>query len=776
VTQRRPSSAYSFTADSRFQQAVALHQQGRVWEAEQLYTSVLQSDDRHFGSLCRLGTIRLQQYRFADAVRLFRRSIKVDRNSADAHHSLGCARMGLGQAQDAIRHYERALAIRPDFAEAHNNLGQALQMLGRVEQTVAHYEKALAIRPGYAEARNNLGNAFHLLDRSEEAIAHYEEALAIKPDYSEAHWNLGNALCALGRLKAAITHYENALTIRPDYAEAHNGLGNALRMLGRGEDAIVHYEKALAIRPGYVDARLHLGNTLEALGRPEEATLQYDKALVVRPSCVEALTNRGTALNGLNRYDEALASFEQALTIEPDNAQALNATARSAAAACDWVRTTKLSGELVARVAEAKLAVDPFAFLGYCSDPALQLVCARTFIRQQVPVIPPPLCKRTAWRHDKIRLAYVAAGFHEHPTAYLTAELFELHDRSRFDVLAISLGPDDGSAMRARLVQAFDEFHDVRFKSDRDIATLINDLQVDIAIDRSGYTKGARPAIFAYRPAPIQVSYIGFPGTLGAEFYDYVIADRIVLPFDQQQFYTEKIVHLPACYLVNDSKRAISAPTPDRQEAGLPAQGFVFCCFNNNSKITSRMFDIWMRLLRTVEGSVLWLLQDSIATESNLRREATARGVEPGRLIFAPWLKVEPHLARHGLADLFLDTLPYNAHTTASDALWAGLPLITCRGESFAGRVAASLLTAVDLTELVTDNLENYETMALRLATEPSLLHGLRERLAQNRSAYPLFDTSRYRRHIEAAYSRMWEMWQRGDSPRSFSVEAHLNA
>jgi predicted O-linked N-acetylglucosamine transferase (SPINDLY family) len=375
------------------------------------------------------------------------------------------------------------------------------------------------------------------------------------------------------------------------------------------------------------------------------------------------------------------------------------------------------------------------------------------------------------WRHDKIRIAYLASGFHGHPTGYLSAELIENHDRSRFEVLAISTGPDDGSDIRTRLVRAFDQFHDVRDKNDREVAALIHDLQVDIVIDRSGYTANARSDILACRPAPIQASYIGFPGTLGAEFYDYVIADRIVLPFDQQAFYTEKIVHLPDSYLVTNSTLAIAESIPARREAGLPERGSVFCCFNNDYKITPPIFDIWMRLLRRIDGSVLWLYRSNPAAEKNLRKEAAARGVDPARLVFADRLKLDQHLARHRLADLCLDTLPYNAHTTASDALWAGLPLVTCRGRAFAGRVAASLLHAIGVSELVTENLEDYEGLALRLATEPALLGKFRERLQQNRLAYPLFDNARYARHIEAAYTRMWETWQRGERPQSFAVE-----
>jgi predicted O-linked N-acetylglucosamine transferase (SPINDLY family) len=447
--------------------------------------------------------------------------------------------------------------------------------------------------------------------------------------------------------------------------------------------------------------------------------------------------------------------------------------ASAARTACDWKLTARLSREAVARVAAGKL-VEAFTFLGYCSDPSLQFACAQNFIRNEIRVLPPGLWNGAIWRNPKVRIAYLSADFRMHATAYLIAELFELHDRSRFEVLGVSFGPDDHSDVRARLIKGFDQFHDVRFRSDRDVARLVNDLRVDIAIDLSALTQGCRPGILACRPTPIQVNYLVYPGTTGADFIDYVIADPIVLPFDRQRFYTEKIVHLPECYQVNDSTRTI-VETPMRRDVGLPAEGFVFCCFNNNNKLTAEMFDIWMRLLHRVQGSVLWLLRANVAAEENLRREAAARGVDPARLVFATRTKVEQHLARYRLADLFLDTLPYNAHTTASDALWAGLPLVTCRGESFPGRVAASLLNAIGLPELVTRSLEEYESLALRLATDPPLLSGVRDKIRHNRATHPLFNTDRFRRHIEGAYIRMWELWQHGEKPHSFAVELLSN-
>ncbi|EJN09707.1 putative O-linked N-acetylglucosamine transferase, SPINDLY family [Bradyrhizobium sp. YR681] len=756
-----------------FQQAALAHDQGRTWEAERLYQAVLAADARHSGALLRLGMLRLDQRRLADAEPLFRRAVRADKRSAEAHQLLGFTLTGLGQLDEAIRAYEKTIVLRPGLAEAHNNLGYALQLLGRSSEAMARYRKAIALRPDYHEAHNNLGNAHHIQGQSAKAIPHYQKAIEINPGYAEACWNLGTALRATGQFDDAAKAYAGAIAIRPDYAEAYNSLGNTLRALGRAEEAIAHYGKAIAIKPDDLEPHINLGDTLLGLNREDAAISSYDRALAIKPESADILSRRGDALVRLRRDADAIANFERALAIDPAHDFAFDGLARTALASCDWTRTVALRDEVAARVAAGRF-VDAFAFLSYSNDPEQQLVCARRYIRQHVPERPPPLWRGGNWRNERIRIAYVACGFHDHPTAYLTAELIERHDRAGFEVIGISLGPDDQSDIRARLKTAFDRFYDVREMSDRDVAALIGELKIDIAIDRSGYTVNARPAIFAARPAPIQVNYVGFPGSLGADFYDYVIGDATVLPIEQQPFFSENIVHLPDCYLPNDSRRPDAAHMPTREEAGLPCHGFIFCCFNSSYKITPEIFDIWMRLLRQVSGSVLWLYADRSSAEVNLRQAAAAHGIDPARLVFARRMAQGDHLARHRLADLFLDTLPYNAHTTAADALWAGLPVVTCPGKSFAGRVASSLLRGIGMPELVTSDLGSYERLALRLALEPALLDDTRKRLQQNRLSQPLFDSDRYRRNLEAAYVTMWERWQRGDKPAGFAVTPHM--
>jgi protein O-GlcNAc transferase len=674
-----------------------------------------------------------------------------------------------GKLKDAERLYQAVLKLRPDHFDALHLLGVLRAQQGSPQEAVKLISHALERQPHAAEAHSNFGSALAALNRHEEAIASYDKALAIKPAHTDALYNRGSALAQLNRHEEAIASYDKALAIQPN-ASAFYNRGNALKALNRHEEAIASYDQALAIKPDHVDALYNRGNALQALNRHEQALASYDKALAIKPDHADALTNRGNALQALNRHEEALASYDKALTLKPDYKYAFGDAAHCRAHICDWRNRNLMEQELVDDVRSGRPVVTPFAFLAMSENPADQRSCAHVFVRDRFPGNAPSRRDRVRYEHDRIRVAYLSADFHDHATAYLIAGLLEQHDRARFQTTGISFGPDSRGDMRSRLARSLDRFTDVRGKSDAEVARLIRESEIDVAVDLMGFTTNCRPGILARRPAPIQVSYLGYPGTIGAGFIDYIIADEFVIPRDHEMHYSEKIAYLPDCYQVNDSKRRIGERTPTRVEVGLPERGFVFCCFNNSYKITPQIFDIWMRLLQRVEGSVLWLYQRSPVTVANLRREAQARGIDPGRLVFASRVRLEEHLSRHRLADLFLDTLPYNAHTTASDALWAGLPVLTCAGTTFAGRVAGSLLHAVELPELVTNTLEDYEVLALRLATDESLLRKLKEKLARNRLSAPLFNAGRFRRHIEAAYTTMWEIHQRGEEPRTFAV------
>ena len=670
-----------------------------------------------------------------------------------------------GKFAEAERLYAEVLRLQPKNVDALHFLGLLALQTHQTRRGVELIKKAVAIDPGFAPAHVNLGNGLLTMKRPEEALRSCDRAIALKPDYAAAHNIRGNALISLKRPEEALASFDKAIALRPGYAEAYNGRGKPLNDLKRLEEALASCDQAIALNPGYAEAYNNRGNALQDLGLFEEALASYDKAIALNPGYAEAHKNRAGPLKDLKRFEEALASYNKAIALKPDLAEAGGYSLDIKIHICDWSHFDAERARLISSVRNGDVNQPSFALFAVLSSPDDQLHCAKRWIEDRYPAFEKPVWRGERYDHDRIRVAYLSADFHAHATATLITGLIEQHDRSRFEIAGFSFGIDDRSEMRKRLVASFDSFHDVRSGSDREIAGLLYDRQVDVAIDLKGYSQDSRHGILAYRPAPIQVNYLGYPGTMGAPFIDYIIADRIVIPLDHRKFFAEKIVHLPDCYQVNDAERKIAEGGPARRAAGLPERGFVFCCFNNNWKITPGIFDAWMRLLQKAGDSVLWLLEDNAAAAANLRKEAVARGVAADRLVFAQRVPLPEHLARHRCADLFLDTLPCNAHTTASDALWAGLPVLTCRGETFAGRVAASLLGAIHLPELVTASLEEYEHLATELATNPGKLAGIKRKLAENRLTTPLFDTKSYTRHLEAAYTAMHERHRAGLAP-----------
>ncbi len=680
-----------------------------------------------------------------------------------AHHRLG-------QLADAARLYQAVLDVEPEHVEALRLLGMLRSQQGDGAQAIALISRALLRNPRSAKAHSNLGNVHASMNRHVEAIESFDQALALKPDDTIALNNRGNALYRLRRYSEALAGYDHSLRVTPRQPGAWNNRGNTLVALNRLEAAIESYSKAIAMEPAFADAYCNRGAAFMRLRRNDEALFDFDKAISIKPHYPDALAHRGGMLQKMNRHADAMASYDKVLAIDADYPFVLGATLQARKHIGAWADYRVLQKKIIDGLRRHKLVAEPFGFLTVSGNPADQLLCASLFALNKHPPVSPAQWQGRRYQHARIRLAYLSADFHDHATAYLMAELLELHDRSAFEIIAVSFGPDRADALRRRVVAAVDRFVDVRAFTDEAAAQWLADNEVDIAVDIKGYTTDSRPGILAHRAAPVQVNFLGFPGTFGAPYIDYLIADAVVIPPHQQAHYAEKVVYLPDCYQPNDSKRKSAARTPARATAGLPEDAFVFCCFNNNFKISPDVFDVWMRLLLRVDGSVLWLLRANAAVERNLRGEAAARGVDPARLIFAPRASNAEHLARHRLADLFLDTLLYNAHTTASDALWMGLPVVTCAGQSFASRVAASLLSAIGMPELITHTLDDYEALALKLATTPALLRDIRLKLAENRLTTPLFDTRRFRRHIESAYRTMHTIHQAGESPRVFSV------
>jgi protein O-GlcNAc transferase len=745
---------------------------GRLEEALAACDRLVVIDPRDPGALYNRAIVLSRLRRFEDALVAFDKVLARDRGSVDALFERGNVLAALSRFDEAAVCYEAVLGKVPAHLGALTNRGNALARLGRHAEALACYDQLLAVRPADVNTLSNRSIILRDLGRFDEAMASCERALQIDPNFVAAWITRGNVLARLARYEEALENFQRAAALDPRDVDALNNCGYALTQLRCFAEALATFDRALAIDPRNIGVLDNRGAALLAINRFEDALATFDRALSLKPEDAETLYHRAHALANLGRYDEAVTAWERVLVIDPSHPHALGALAFYRLMLCDWREAGEVEAKLKRALEDDRAVVEPFTLLAYSLTPADQLRHTQRFVRHKIPPVAQLPRAHERRPGGKIKLAYLSADFRNHATAWLAAGLFELHDRSRFEVLGVSYGIDDGSEMRRRLVAAFDQFHDLAPRSDREAAQLLLELNVDIAIDLKGHTQQGRPAILAYRPAPVQVSYLGYPATMGVDFIDYVLADRIILPLDQQEFYAEKIVHLPDCYQVNDAKRQIAAEVPTRGTVGLPESGFVFCSFNNSYKLTPQFFDIWMRLLRHVEGSVLWLLETSETATRNLCNEARARGIDPSRLAFAPKAEMSRHLARHRLADLFLDNLPVNAHTAASDALWVGLPVLTCMGESFAGRVAASLVTAVGLPELVACSLDEYEALALKLATDPVLIASIRQKLDANRKTSPLFDTDRLRRQIERAYMTMWDIAQRGEPPRSFAVDA----
>jgi predicted O-linked N-acetylglucosamine transferase (SPINDLY family) len=651
---------------------------------------------------------------------------------ADAWHLRGVIAIMAGEYQRGADLIGTAIALQPNNAAFHFNRGNAFKNLGQLPAAVESYDQAIRLRPDHADAYCNRGIALHALRRFDAALESYDRALRLDPLDADSHFNRGLSLHALRQLDAAVASFDRTIQLNPDFPEAYCRRGHALR-----------------------DAK-----------QWRSAASSYDKAIELKSDYVEAYWNRGHALLELRRFEAALADYDTVARLQPDLDFMFGDLLHARSFFCDWTDYDVHLARVKSLIERGAMVSSPFSTLGIVDSPAIQFAVAETWAKTHHPPGSAlgPLSRRD--RHKaKIRLGYYSEDFHDHATCHLMAGVFELHDKSRFDLVAFSYGPDVNDAMRQRLLKCFDSFVDVRAVSDLEVTRRSRELGIDIAIDLKGYAPGGRTGIFSERCAPIQVNFLGFPGTMGVDYIDYIVADRTLIPAENRKHNAEKIVYLPDTYQPNDTHRPSPMEAPTRQALGLPAKGFVFCCLNDCYKISPLVFDRWMRILRAVEQSVLWLFVDRDEAAQNLRKEATKRGVDEGRLVFCKRVPVTEHLARYRVADLFLDTLPCNAHTTASEAMWLGLPVLTCMGDAFAARVAASLLNAIDLPEMITTNLDDYESLAIELARNPARLQQVKEKLWRNRLSTPLFDTRLFAKNIEAAYAEMYRRYQEGLPP-----------
>jgi protein O-GlcNAc transferase len=790
----------------RFYMGLMRLQQGRPAEACEYLGEAAQISPTDLNVLMNYGTALRAAGRAQEALDTFDRALAVQPNMAEGLYNRGVVLADLKRFELAVESYDRALVLQPEMMAAIVNRAVALAAMQRYDDAIAGYDRAIAMQPSNVLALVHRGLAHRTMQRPQKALADYDRALALDPTHMDAQYNRGVVLMDLERAADALASFdavmpayhanaemlnnrgvalwnlkrpaealesiERALQLEPDFAEAWGNRGLALRDLKRTDDAIASFDMVLRLEPNNAVALNSRGNVLRDKKDFEAAVESYSRAIALRPDYAEALINRGYTLWSLKRNDEGTADVERGLALDPDYAYGRGELLHVRMFSADWHDFDSRKAELEKLVLAGQKVVQPFNFQAVAETPESARACSRNWVKDRYPEMRGRPHDRSARRgREKIRIGYLSGEFRQQATAVLMAGLYERHDRAQFEIVAIDAGYSDQTPMRARLEMAFDRWINIASLSDQEAAEVIRDVEIDILVNLNGFFGEARMGVFAQRPAPVQVNYLGFPATLGAPYIDYIIADQVVIPQDERHFYDEQVVYLPDSYQANDDRGREMALTPGRAEAGLPANAFVFCNFNNAYKLTPSTFDSWMRILKQVDGSVLWLLESAAPYAGNLRREAEKRGVAGTRLIFAPDLPTDQHLARLQLADLFLDGLPYNAHTTASDALWAGVPLITAKGTTFPGRVAASLLLAVELPELVTENMSDFEALAVRLAKDPAALKALRDRLAQSRNRTALFDTDRFRKNIEAAYRTMWESWLAGEQPKGFAVK-----
>jgi predicted O-linked N-acetylglucosamine transferase (SPINDLY family) len=756
--------------DAYSNRGTALCVLGRFQAAVESYDEVLLLQPDLVEAYCKRGDALYVLEQYQAAVESFSQAILLRPELAEAYVSRGNALHALKQYQAALKSYDQAIGLKPDFAEAYSNRGSSLFALEQYAAALESFDRAILLRPDNADALSNRGAGLHALKQYEASLESCDRAILLNPQFADAHYNRGNALDGLERHEEALASYDQALLLNLRRPELYNNRGSALLALERHREALENYDEAIRLNPEFADAYCNRGNALQRLKQYAAAVENYDKSILLKPNNADALYNRGNVLQALKQYKAALESYDKAAVVNPQHEYLRGMRLHMRRFLGDWEGIEGEFRDVEARINRGEKGAVPFQILAMSSSPALQRRAAEIHVGDKFPARSSAGAIARRARRDRIRIGYFSADYHNHATTYLMAELLERHDRSRFEILGFSFGMNTADEMGRRVSTAMDRFLDVRLLPDREVAQLSRELEVDIAVDLKGFTHESRTGIFAARAAGIQVSYLGYPGTMGADYIDYLIADPTLIPEASRQYYSEKIVYLPDSYQVNDSQRLISAKPCARADEGLPDGAFVYCCFNNAYKISPAVFDVWMRVLGRVEGSVLWLLEENPWVAGNLRKEAARRGIAPERLVFAKPLPLAEHLARQRLADLFLDTLPYNAHTTASDALWAGLPVLTRMGETFASRVAASLLRAIDLPELVTATEAEFEELAVALARDAERYRALRQRLKENRLRTPLFDIQAFTSHLEAAYSAMHERYQAGLAPEHIEV------
>ena len=760
--------------DAQLNLGLALQKSGDNDDAMEAYRRARVLDPSNLNAIFQIGSILHQNGRFAEAIEAYQEALELNPSVADAFNAIGRVYQKQGLFETACENYENAAKLDPLSPVHYNDWGNALLLLGKTNEAIELFLYAIKINYGYKEAHNNVGNAYKTLERFHDAAFAYQSAIKIDPKCASTHNNLGAVLYAQGLFDAAVSAYQFAIDQDPGLVLAQFGMANSLFAQGKYDDAKQFYLKSIEIAPDFAEAHSHLGNVFQSQGLLTDALASYQKAVAILPDYSDAHNNLGNIFQLLGRLDLAIASYKKAWELRPTFAAAQAQMIHLLQHVCDYKALENFDDALCS-LGTGPDGIPPFAGLSWVDDGALNLLRSRAWAFKNFKLSSVPKSSQPVVRNGRLRVGYFGADFHNHATLILMAGLLRNHKKEELEVFCYSYGNSLRDDWTQQTEKDVEHFFDVREMTDLSIAEFAKTHDLNVAIDLKGYTTHGRTSIFQHRVAPVQMHFLGYPGSLGVDFMDYIIADSVVIPTDQRQFYSEKILYMPHSYQPNDFDRPISNETSERADFDLPKDSFIFCCFNNNYKISQYQWKIWMKLLTAVEGSVLWLLKANKWADENLRLEMRRFGIDPRRLVFANKLPLDEHLARHRHADLFLDTFVYNAHTTASDALWAGLPIVTKSGGQFSARVAASLLNAIGLPELVVETDEQYVDLAINLATNPEKLAEIRKKLATNRLTSPLFDAKRYTRNFESGLKMAYDHYLSGEEPADIFVREKLN-
>ena len=757
-------------------------------EANKLLIKLLEINKENYYALIQIGVISAMKGNYQVAIEYFENAIKINKRDCHSHNNLGNIYIEIGEYEKAKKAFDRSIKLNPKFTEGYFNKARLFEKIGQYKFAIDNYEMSIMTNSRYVSSFINLGvvyikisefeKAIGVLDRAlslvpeslealcnrgvalgelkyyEAAVKSFEQAIRINPKYYQTYKFLGILQCKKGEVDAAIMNFNIALGIEPAIAELYSNIGNAFLLKKQIENALLAYQKAINLDEKYADAYINMGNALNQLGRHADAVDKYIHGIEIEPSA-DAYFNLANTYFELKQFDEALDYFEKTKCLNSNYPYLLGKIHHVKMHMSNWENYSENVNQLLSAVKLGGKAAESFETLSMIDCPFIHQMAASSFVNENIPEnleLGGVVKKSPVDMGGKLKIGYYSADFRDHPVSYLTAELFEKHDKSKYEIIGFYFGPPCEDNMHKRIKNSFEKFLDIRLMDDKTVAQVSREIGIDIAVDLTGHTAKSRVGIFSYRAAPIQISYLGYLGTMGAKYFDYLVADPAIIPDENQIFYNEKIIYLPS-YQVNDGKRKSSDRIFTREELGLHESDFVYCCLNNSYKITPNIFDCWVKILQFVENSVLFLYSDNSFSEENLKKEAQRRGLSPGRIIFGPRMDYADYLARYNVFDLFLDTNPYNAGTTASDALWSGVPVLTLIGESFQSRVAASLLMSIDLPELIAKNQDEYVNKAIQLAKYPSEYNKLKDKLIHNIGKTDLFNCTVFTKNIEKAYS-----------------------